>query len=393
MTRSRRLRCIARALLFVAATACSNDGGSDPSDGAYPNRRPKLGGEGSWRGFVANRLSDTVSVLDLDAMRLLGTAPVGLNPVDVDGPRSLVLDPKRGVAYVALSYSFDVGGPHVVARGSGERPGYVQALSLADLRPLGELRVDPSPGALALSDDGAKLAVSHYDTARAALPTDNVDERRANLTLIEPAPDIAGGEPRLRAIPACVVSAGVVYDSDAERAFVACTGEDSLTVVDTGQGSVVARVPAGEGLANKPFSLVADREGARLLLSNQVARSVALFEASALPSALRSTTVPGVPHAAAFLAGDEWVVPLQDPSGVARIDAARGAVLQHYQYSSTECENPSEARSLADGRLFLVCEGDHYERGNVVQLDPTTLAVVARVTVGIYPDRLGVLSP
>ena len=89
----------------------------------------------------------------------------------------------------------------------------------------------------------------------------------------------------------------------------------------------------------------------------------------------------------------EFIVALQRPNGAARLSAADGALLAEASYSSAECENPSEPQILPDGRLFLVCEGDHYARGALVQLDPATLAIVQRVELGLYPERMAVVLP
>jgi hypothetical protein len=62
-------------------------------------------------------------------------------------------------------------------------------------------------------------------------------------------------------------------------------------------------------------------------------------------------------------------------------------------YSADECENPSEPQFLLDGRLLLVCEGDHYTPGALVELDPDLLAIRARVSLGLYPERMAVVGP
>ena len=69
------------------------------------------------------------------------------------------------------------------------------------------------------------------------------------------------------------------------------------------------------------------------------------------------------------------------------------ALVTSVRYLDTECTNPSEATELGDGRLFLVCEGDHFRPGALVSLDPDSLAVLGSVELGVYPDRLGVRSP
>ena len=40
-----------------------------------------------------------------------------------------------------------------------------------------------------------------------------------------------------------------------------------------------------------------------------------------------------------------------------------------------------------------MCEGNHYAPGAVVELDPQTLEIKARVEVGLYPERLTLLEP
>jgi hypothetical protein len=82
------------------------------------------------------------------------------------------------------------------------------------------------------------------------------------------------------------------------------------------------------------------------------------------------------------------VVPLQGPDGIARLDLETGEVKARIAGGDT-CRAPHVARVARDGRLYVVCEGDHVAPGAVVQLDPTTLATVKRWSVGVYPDALG----
>jgi YVTN family beta-propeller protein len=350
-------------------------------------------------GYVANRNSDSVSVLDLDGMALLGTVPVGRSPVDTDGPRHVILDPAASLAYVVLSYPGDIVGPHASAAGATQRAGYVQALALDDLRTLGELRVDPRSEEMSLSPDRTQLAIIHNDTLLALQPGD-VEQRRAPLLLIQPATAVAtatvDSSPTIRSLAVCVAPTAVVYGADATRAYVACAGEDSLAAVDTQNALVLNRVPAGDAQVNKPYAVVADARAERLAVSNQVSRQLVLFTAADLPVITSSAQLDGVPFFAAWLSDDEIVVPTQNPSGAARVSSSTGAVLQTVTYAddgNQGCNSPSEVRRSADSRLFMVCEGDHYAPGAVVQLDPETLEVIAHVAVGVYPDRLALLPP
>jgi YVTN family beta-propeller protein len=383
---------LALAGVVVVANACSGRSSSTDDPPAFPDRRPHFDGGGALLGFVANRYSDTISVIDLDTMTELAAVPVGLDPVDIDGPRHVVLDPVKGMAYVALSYPLQVQSPHAVSRSTVVNASYVQALSLAELAPMGELRVDQHPGDLALSPHG-ELAVSHYDTDLALVMSDNIDDRRANLLVVDPASAIAAPNPSPHWIRVCVAPASVVYGQDGTRAFLACTGEDSLAVVDTVNQKVLSRVPAGMGPVNKPYALTVDSSGTRLLLSNEIAGTVVVFTTDDSPVPVSTATVTGIPFFSGWISDSEFLVPIQNPNGAALIDAKSGSIVQQIAFADGECDNPSEAQATPDGRLFLVCEGDHYGTGSVVRIDPSTLAITARVSVGIYPDRLSILSP
>jgi hypothetical protein len=86
-------------------------------------------------------------------------------------------------------------------------------------------------------------------------------------------------------------------------------------------------------------------------------------------------------------------VPVQSPHSAALIDIEAGAIVKEVTFSADVCTNPSEAQATGDGRLFLVCEGTHFTPGTVIQLDPESLEVMAKVEVGEYPDRMTVLEP
>ena len=393
----RRYSRFARLAIVGPLVACGcGDAGAPPADTqespAFPNRRAEFVPDGRLLGYVANRFSDDVSVVDLDAMIELGRPSLGRDPVDTDGPRHITLDGERGLAYVVLSYPLESNGPHVAMRGDG-RAGYVMVHALSDLAPLGELRVEQSPTDLSLSDDGSRLAVSHYDEVRAQKVSGDIEERRASLALIEPAFGLVDHTAAARFVKVCVAPAGIVYDENGTRAYVACTGEDSLVVVDTARAEVLARVPAGGLVANKPFGLSPDPERRRVLLSNQVASSVVMFPMDDSPAPLTTTFVTGVPFGMAWLDETRFVVAVQDPDGSTLVDATSGAVLAEQHYLPSECQRPSVPRSAGDGRLFLVCEGDHYAPGRLVELDPSSLSIVGGVGLGIYPDRLAVLEP
>jgi len=384
-------------LLLVVATATGVGCSGSVSDGddsaiAYPNHRPTFEAQGRRLGYVANRNSDTVSVLDLDAMTLLGSVPVGRNPVDIDGPRHVVLDAASGLAYIALSYPFANTSVHALSEGATQRSGYIQALNLSDLSIAGELRVDPSAAETAFSPSTGQLAVSHFDTYRAL--NSDVDARRANLVFVDPAKAIATDDAEPRRVPACAAPAAIAFDGDGTRLFVACTGEDSIVVVDSVSGEVLSRVPPGTAGSSKPYALVADPAHDRLLVSNQVSRAVSVFDLGDTPQLLSTLSgLPGVPMFAALISETTLAVPIQAPNGASLFDISTGEELLELQFSDADCTNPSEFSITSDSRLLLVCEGDHYHPGAVVELDPDTLAIKSSVSVELYPERMSISQP
>jgi YVTN family beta-propeller protein len=378
----------------LSAAGCTRDG--EPMAAApLPNPRVAFPSEKRTLGYVANQYSDTVSVLDLGSpLTVLGEVPVGINPVEIDGPRQIALDGARGVAYVVLTYPLSVVGAHAVAHGGRPPFGYVRELSLLDLTPLGDTSVDRRAASLALSGDGRQVAVVHFDQDLALLPTDDVESRRANIIVIDPASGLQSGTADKHRGPVCVAPMGVVFGKDRSRAYVACTGEDSLAVVDTATTVVLARVPAGDGPVNKPTAISIDPAGAYVLLSNELTSQVVEHTADDVATTvLSSSELPGIPGPAAFPSPKEWLVPLQSPNGAVRVDAATGNILAQKAYRDDECSNPHAASITDDGRVFVVCEGDHYKVGSVVRLDPMTLEVQERVAVGRYPDQLAIREP
>jgi DNA-binding beta-propeller fold protein YncE len=380
-------------LLAVATTvlACSSSSGvADYTGDAYPDRRPSFEPADRRLGYLANLRSDTVSVVDLDAMELLGSVPVGRDPVDIDGPRHVALDLAADLAYVVLSYPDSVPSPHL--QGAVQRSSYVEALRLSDLSVAGDLRIDAGADDVAFAPATGALAATHYDLLKALQP--NLEDRRTNLALVDQASAIASGEGAARKVPLCVAPTGVAFNADGSRAYVACTGEDAVAVVDPGSGEVLARVPAGVALVNQPYAIVIDDERQRLVTANRVASTLSVFELSDEPSLLATLSVPGQPMFPAWIRESTLAAPFQEPGGAALFDVTSGELLTQIQYTEDECEKPSELKLLNDGRLLLVCEGSHYDRpGAVVELDPETLEVRARVKVDIYPERIAIYEP
>src|SRR5262249_54569623 len=118
--------------------------------------------------------------------QVIGTAPIGIDPVAIDGPHHVAVSRSAGVAFTALSYPAPAAapGPHA-AHGSSQRPGVVQELDLTELTPIAQAQVETNPGDIGLSADGSRLVVSHFDLLRAQSGK-TVADRRADLAILDP---------------------------------------------------------------------------------------------------------------------------------------------------------------------------------------------------------------
>lgn len=363
---------------------------------AYPNLRPKLAAPDDDFALVPNSGSDSISFLDLGKGVVTGTAPAGRNPFTLDSPHHVVGDAKNGVAYVALAYPpTSQTGQHT--HGSSTRPGWIQKLSLEDLRPIGEVSVDANPGEIALSDDGLRLVVSHFDLKAAQRMDLPLDQRRATLALIDPSQVLPTDSPDPTRLLVCVAPHGIALSRpDAKTAFVSCYGEDAVALVnleDTHAAVVLVPVGAAPGPpgapAYGPYSAALSPSGKRLAVGNTESKDVRFLEVAA--RAMETLTIPAL--GAAYVA--DWspdearlYVPTQAQDAIAVYDATTGVVLKSRVFDAASCVRPNEASLGKDAAvLYVICEGDGVSPGVVLALDPSTLATRTSFPVGISPGR------
>jgi len=394
-------------LAFVLALVLGAPGcGAEPGERSeaaenprFPSHRTELPVGRHALAYVTNSVSDSVSVVDLDSMTVLANVPIGLDPVDPDGPTDLALDEAGGILYVVLSYPVPPSqGPHA-AHHATARHGFVEALALDDLHRLGSLEVDSRPAGIALATDRSTLLVAHEDIDRAAQLGDNLEARRAAVWVVEPGTLLGTGPASARAVTVCAAPFAVAYAASDARAFVTCTGEDSVAVLDPADFAVPARIPitVPRGGVTKPYAAAPDPARQRLVVSSTVSRAVTLIGMNdmAVVWTVAFDGTPGrpagVPYFAAWTSDSELIVPVQSPDGIARLDAESGSVLAAPAYSADDCSRPRQAVAGAGGRVFLVCEGDHFAPGKLVELDATTLAVTRSVALELGPDRMAIL--
>jgi YVTN family beta-propeller protein len=380
-----------RRILITAvsvAAACSEPAAKveyAPYEGpaAYPDRRPKLPAAKGYFGYVSDSLSDTISVLDLPSNEVVLQIPVGRDPIDIDGPHHLAVDP-GGTVYVALSYPAPatLPGPHA-AHSSSTRPGYVLKLAADDLRTLAAVQTDPNPGEIVLAPGGSRLVVTHFDLGRAVDVTKSPDEQRATIAIVDPqtmAPPVL--------VKVCRAPHGASISSDDKTAFVACYADDAIGIVDLASASgATTLVPVG---GKGPYSAVLSPSGKRVAVGNTDSRDTRVLDVETRTMTPFTAVTQGAPYFAAWSADDKdlWI-PTQGPDALVLVDGASGATRRLRLFDAATCDKPHEAQLAKDGAtLYVVCEGDHKTASVVLALDPATLETRASMKVGTYPDRL-----
>ncbi len=397
------LSWVSGVFLFVSLAGCSETAPKevfeyDAYEGeAYPNLRKPLVIPDEGAGFVTNSYSDTVSVLNLGTGEVIGTYPVGRDPVTLDGPHHVAVSSSGDSVYVALSYPVvNIGGPHA-SHGSSVRSGYAQKLSGVDMSILGQVRVDNNPGDVVLSEDGKRLVTSHFDLQKALKNPTDIDAARATLAVMDTSQMFLTGSPAATRISTCVAPHGMVLSRpDGATAFVACYGEDSIAVVDIAANVVKARVPVGsnaEGFGDPqygPYSMVLSPDGGTLAIGNTVSNDVRFFDTKTLEILTDLTlSTLGSPFFPVFSEDGKFLlVPKQTPDGVTLFDLETSSVVKEREFVGDDCPLPHVASLTKDGSFVVVCEGDHKAPGKVIWLDRETLETKKDVSVGVYPDAL-----
>jgi DNA-binding beta-propeller fold protein YncE len=350
--------------------------------------------------LVTDSYSDTVSVVDLVSGVRIGTRPVGRNPVDIDGPHHLALDAERGFAYIALSYPKIGGtGPHA-SHGSSVSYGYVQKLALADLSVLGQVRVDPNPGDIAVSEDGKRVVTSHFDLQRAVDNADDYEKAKATIAIVDPTQLELEGSPAATLITTCVAPHGMqLTKPSASLVYLACYGEDRIAVIDTEEpGSPPELIDVGAGVSGfgspvyGPYALRLNADESRLVVSNTASKDVRFFDTASQTFDSAATIITlGAPFFVDYSADESKLyIPTQQPNALLVVDLTGVEETVTRTFTDDECRLPHVVEEL-DGNVFIVCEGDHEGPGNVLALD-ADLEVLSNTPVGVYPDSISILA-
>lgn len=368
-----------------------------------PASLPPIGPAG--RVVITNSLDDTLSLLDLDTMDSpnwgeLARIPVGLNPVELEGPHHTVASPDGAFYYVGISnYVPGSGsGPHGV-HGAGSSDGYCLKLDSATNRIVGSVRVDPNPGDVIVSKDGRTLYQTHFDLlkiAEVAKRGGSEQEMYSRLAILD-AETMTRKEDMVRVCPA---PHAVRLSLDSRRAYVACWS-DEVAIVELEQpGRPVTRVKvapnAGTAVSPRhaPYALTLSPTTGAVWVSSLVSRSVQYLDPETLTMDPNRTVSPGGPPMFGAFTGDgrTLYMPYQSEDAIAIIDAATSVIQGNIPLSPSGCLNVHQVELTPDERhALVVCEGDHVGPGSFHVVDLAAKRVVKTVQVGIFPDSVAVV--
>ncbi len=356
------------------------------------------------RIIITNSLDDTLSLVELNTVgtpgfRELARVPVGLNPVELEGPHHSAVAPAGDFFYVGISNYVPGGGsgPHG-AHGTGADDGYCLKLDARDNRLVGSVRVNPNPGDVIISADGNTLYQTHFDTlkisemARQGRPE---SEMNANLAIID-----ARTMTRKAMVEVCPAPHAVRLSADERTAYVACWSDEVAIVDLTAQPPAVSRVKvaAGAGGAvaprHQPYALTMSPSSGEVWVSSMASRQVQVLNPQTramMPE--RAVPLRGPPMFGAFTSdGRTLYLPYQLVDAVAVIDPETGTVQREVSLSEAGCLNVHQIMLTPDERVGLVvCEGDHVGPGTLHAVDLAEGTVLGTVEVGIFPDSVNIL--
>jgi DNA-binding beta-propeller fold protein YncE len=351
------------------------------------------------RYAITDNLSDALSFVDPIQPVLLGNAPVGDVPVELEGPHHLAASPDGKYIYYNLSnYVPGTGsGPHG-SHGTGMVPGSLVKLDASNMQELGEALIDRSPGDVILSADGKYAFVSHYDLLRLQ------SALTAGVNLPEAAySDVAVVETdtmtRLAMIPVCPTAHGEGLSADGNTLYVTCANSDQIAVLDVtdrSHPSVTALVNVGptpgtlDQPSYSPYALAVSPTDGTVWVSDNRSADVRVFDPATMQmDGSKTVNVNGVAMFASFSHdGSTIYVPHQGGDDVVTAIDTQTLATRTLPLPSSACLNAHAFVLGPDGvNGVVVCEGDHVMRpGSVVFVNTQAFAVTGFVNTLMFSD-------
>ncbi|MFD3422577.1 IPT/TIG domain-containing protein [Streptomyces decoyicus] len=238
---------------------------------------------GAARAYVANRGSNTVSVIDTATDTVSSTIPTGA------GPSFVAISPDGTRGYVTVSDD-----------------GLVSVIDTATNAIIANIPVASGPAMAAITPDGTRLYVTQQAGNTVSVIDTATDTVTGTITV--------GGGPT-----------GIVITPDGTRAYVACLFAGAVSVIDTATDTVAATIPVG----GVPILLAVAPDGAEVYVTNVATSTVGVIDTAA--GAVIATI--GVSAQPRFLAaspdGAHLYVANALPDTVSVIDTATRTVVEN----------------------------------------------------------------
>ena len=388
----------------LAAAACGETEGagfSFAAEEAWPQRSllPPVQGP---RLVVTNSGDDTLSFVDAGSFEEIARVPVGIFPVEVEGPHHVAVSHDGRHLFIGISNTLaegaQAGGPHG-SHGTGSADGYLLKIDALTGRQVGRVRVERSPGDVRLQPDGTRVWQSHYDLVTFAAFVGmggRAIDARSHVVVTD-----AATLERVARVQICPTSHGIGFAPDGSEAYVSCSWTEELAIIDTATFEVERHFVGPDPgtwplLRYQPYALTVAPDG-KVWTSNTgpVERGVRVFDPAAraevpeLALALDATPLFGD-----FTeAGDRFFLVTQTPDRLLAIDPSDASIVQSVELGPLGCLNAHAAvLSPDESELWVVCEGDRLAvPGTLERFDVETLGPTGHVELGLFPDDVALI--
>ena len=358
------------------------------------------------RFAVTDNLSDSLSFVDPVQATLLGNAPVGDVPVELEGPHHLAASPDGKYIYYNLSnYVPGTGsGPHG-SHGTGTVPGSLVKLDATTMEEVGEVLIDRSPGDVILTADGKYAFVSHYDllrlqsalTAGVNLP----DAAYSDVAVVE-----TETMTRIAMIPVCPTAHGEGLSADENTLYVTCANSDQLAVVDVtdrAHPTVTTRVSIGptpgtlDNPSYSPYALMVSPTDGTVWVSDNRSADVRVFDPATMQmDGNKVVSTVGLAMFGNFAHdGATYYVPHQGAMDALHAVDTTTMARRDLPLPPEACVNAHAFVLGPDGvNGIVVCEGDHVKiPGSVVYVNVSAFAITGYVNTLMFSDGAAWLPP
>src|SRR5205807_4465477 len=192
------------------------------------------------------------------ALKTVKTVPVGIMPVDIDGPHNVTVSPDGKSYYVTIAH----GTPY----------GSLWKMSVEADTLLGRAPVEMFPTTISITPDGDLAFVANSDFYG--------DHPRTNVVSVIYTPQMVP----LTSIAACDMPHGVKVNHAGTRVYVSCMNSDEILEIDRQSLAITRRHRTGVGMLMMNHSMAPAPGGARAGVPGGGDRDVALIHDACSPT-------------------------------------------------------------------------------------------------------------